>query len=75
MSIKITGVVLLSCLGLAACNGAGSSPATSAAMSPVSATSSNGGGQRALGDIPSQGVNSSVGATSTGVPNGKGNAY
>ena len=75
MSIKITAVILLSCVGLAACNGMGSSPATSAAMSPVSATSSNGGGQRALGDIPSEGVNSGAGATSSGVPNGKGTAY
>ena len=75
MSIKITGVIVLSCLGLAACSGAGSSPATYNAASPISSTSSNGGGQRALGNIPGEGVNSGVGATSTGVPNGKGNAY
>jgi hypothetical protein len=77
MTMKIAGAVLLSCIGLAACanTGSGGMTSTRPTQSPIGVTASNGGGQRALGDIPSEGVNSVTGPTTGGVPNSKGNAY
>ena len=77
MTIKITGIALLSCIGLGACanTGPGSAATNSPAGAPSGITSSNGGGQRQLGDIPSIGTNTGSGPTITNVPNGKGNAY
>ena len=75
MTIKIAGAVLLSCIGLAACANTGGMAANPPTQSPIAVTASNGGGQRALGDIPNEGVNSVTGPTSGPVPNGKLNAY
>ena len=44
-------------------------------QAPSGITSSNGGGQRALGNIPNIGTKSATGVSSGPVPNNKGNAY
>ena len=75
MTMRIASLVILSCMALGACtNGAAPSAANSPALSSVGDTASNGGGQRALGNIPSVGTTSG-GSTITSVPNTKGPAY
>ena len=67
-------IFTLAALGLAlcACTDQGGVSSTT----PVSGiTSSNGGGQRATGAIPNFAVGPNGGAVTTGVPNGRGNAY
>lgn len=79
MNLKIVAIAAVSCLGLAACgNMTPGDTATSmgATQAPSGITSSNGGGQRALGNVPGVGVNSGTGQASVGsVPNTKGAAY
>ena len=77
MSIKIAGAVLFSCIGLAACasTGPGTANSNGPGQAPSGITSSNGGGQRQLGNIPSIGSNSATGTTNSGVPNSKGASY
>ncbi len=72
MTIRLLGIAVLACAGLSACASVDSRPATPASSG---VTSSNGGGQRALGDIPSVGVNTGGGANATGVSSKKGDAY
>ncbi len=74
MTFRIASLAILSCLALSACNGAQPSAANSPALSSVGDTASNGGGQRALGNIPSVGTTSG-GSSITSVPNTKGPAY
>ena len=82
MTFKTTAAILLSCASLAACastgTGTGTANANSPAQVPSGVTSSNGGGQRQLGNIPSVGVTTGGGVggtTVTGVPNTKGASY
>ena len=77
MTMKIAGALLLSCIGLAACasTGPGTANSNGPTQAPSGITSSNGGGQRALGNIPNIGTNSATGVTSGPVPNTKGNSY
>ena len=79
MNLKVIGAAVLCCVGLAACQSQpdpGSNSLTGPARLDSGITSSNGGGQRALGDTPNVGLNSQ-GATSVtpNGPNTKGNAY
>ncbi len=76
MTTRIT-VGFLFCLALAACNAGttGNSVTSNTPMSaPSGVTSSNGGGMREMGNIPSvsSGTN---GATIGNVPNKAGNSY
>ena len=78
MTMKFAGLALASCIGLGAC--ASSTPGTatsgSATQAPSGITSSNGGGQRQLGNIPDVSINTTGGGATVGpVPNSKGNAY
>ncbi len=79
MKMKMTALALLSCVGLTACasgsTGAGSANSNGPTQAPSGITSSNGGGQRALGNIPSVGTTTGGGATATSVPNSKGASY
>ena len=81
MTFKIMAALVVSCAGLAACasTGPGSANANSPAQAPSGVTSSNGGGQRQLGNIPSVGITtgpSGVSGTTVGaVPNSKGASY
>ena len=76
MTIKTLGAVALACFGLAACasTGPGSASANGPTAAPSGITASNGGGQRAVGGIPSVGVSSS-GTSVSAVPNSKGASY
>ena len=77
MNKNLVGVVLCACVGLVGCAGtsAGTANANAPGQPQSGVTSSNGGGQRALGDIPNVGVTNGVGATTTNVPNSKGASY
>ncbi len=79
MTMKMTALALLSCVGLAACangnTGPGSANSNGPTQAPSGITSSNGGGQRALGNIPSVGTTTGGGVSSTSVPNSKGASY
>ena len=80
MRATLLGLAAIGCLGLSACNGSDQNPALNSTTGPTrldsGITSSNGGGQRALGNAPNLGVNSSTGATSGGgITNQKGNTY
>lgn len=75
MSFKYVPAAALCTLVLAACTNS-SQPLISNGQqgAPSGVTASNGGGQRALGNIPNVGV--SQGGVATGpVPAGRGNAY
>ncbi len=77
MTVKMTALALMACVGLSACasTGAGSANSNGPTQPPSGITSSNGGGQRALGNIPSVGTTTGGGVTSTSVPNSKGASY
>ena len=80
MTVRMAALAVLSCAGLAGCGsngptGIGTANANGPTQAPSGITSSNGGGQRALGNIPSIGTNSATGATATSVPNSKGASY
>ncbi len=70
-------VAAMATLGLGGCasTGAGSANANGPTQAPSGVTSSNGGGQRAIGDIPSIGSTTGVGPTVGAVPNSKGASY
>ena len=77
MRTTLLAAAAIGCLGLSACSDSNPSPASNNLVSPQldsGVTSSNGGGQRALGNQPgvSTGTNGATGGQS---PNGKGNAY
>ena len=76
MTIRIA-LALIACVGVAAC-AANTAPGSASSNTPVGAptgiTSSNGGGQRQLGNLPSVGLTNGSGNVSN-VPNGKGNSY
>ncbi len=74
--IRLT-VLAAACVLLAACQdqqpvraGSATSPQLDSGV-----TSSNGGGQRTTGDLPSVNVGGPQGPTTTGVPNSTGAAY
>ena len=79
MRTTLLGLAAIGCLGLSACNGSAQNPALDSTTGPArldsGITSSNGGGQRALGNAPNVGINSSGGATGGGITNQKGNTY
>lgn len=80
MKISLIAVAAIGCLGLSACgdNPPQQNPALNSITGPArldsGITSSNGGGQRALGDAPNVGIGTN-GTTGGLAPNGKGNAY
>ena len=68
-------VLAAACAFLAACNNPNERPGTVASPRLDSGvTSSNGGGARAVGNLPSINIGPN-GGTQTGVPNQKGTAY
>jgi hypothetical protein len=76
MNKKYIGIALVACVGLGGCasTGPGTANANGPNQAPSGVTSSNGGGQRQLGSIPSVGIGN--GMTTTGpVPNSKGASY
>ncbi len=76
-STKMVGAALFACLGLAGCAGTrpGTANANGPGQAPSGITAANGGGQRAVGNIPSIGVTSGGTVTSNPVPNSKGASY
>ena len=76
MIIRSTAALLASCLAVAGCasTGAGSATANGPTPAPSGITAANGGGQRALGDIPNIGVSNGV-TVRGNAPNTKGNSY
>ena len=64
-------------LSLSGCGNTGPGTATSSGptQAPSGITSSNGGGQRAIGNLPSVGITTGGGATAGTVPNSKGASY
>ena len=77
MRAQLLTAAAIGCLSLAACSDSNPGPASNTLVSPrldSGVTSSNGGGQRTLGDQPGIGIGTS-GTTSGQSPNGKGNAY
>ena len=77
MTRKLAVMTVLACTGLAGCGSTGPGTANSngPTQAPSGITAANGGGQRALGNIPSVGITNGTGVTVGPVPNGKGNSY
>ncbi len=80
MRTSLLAVAAIGCLGLSACNGdpPPGNPALNSTTGPArldsGITSSNGGGQRALGGTP--GISTGTGGATGGfAPNQKGNSY
>ena len=74
MKGKLPAIAVL--IGLAGCASTGPGTATSTATpAPSGITAANGGGQRALGNLPNIGVTTGAGATAGPVPNSKGASY
>ena len=77
MRAKLLAAAAVGCLSLSACSDSNPGPTSNTLVSPrldSGVTSSNGGGQRTLGDQPGVSVGT-TGTTGGQSPNGKGNAY
>ncbi len=78
MRTTLLALAAIGCLGLSACDGSSQSQGSDSLTGPArldsGITSSNGGGQRALGGTP--GVNVGTNGTTGGIqPASKGNSY
>lgn len=77
MTLKLVSAAALGALALAGCTNPPQDSAISSGptQAPSGITSSNGGGQRQLGNLPSVGVMQGGQTVVTPAPSSKGNAY
>ncbi len=76
MNTRVAATLVFTCLSLVGCASTGPGSATSNGPTPAPSgiTSSNGGGQRALGNLPNVGISNGTGVSGA-VPNSKGASY